>query len=233
MRRGEEHGDPAHALPDKTSRLFVSVPRRSSLADGHVKDARVRRTRRRLREAIVSLIHEKSYPAIVVDEILERADVGRSAFYAHFPNKDALLASGIEQMLQATAPRPSPPSVGRFGNVLRFSFPVFEYIDQRRHASAAKMGRRGRQIVHQHLHRVLAARIRDQVGRVQEQERRTSALPADLLTEYIVTTFMLVLNWWVESGSPLSPREVDDVFLALVGPALTSAADHGISRNGS
>src|SRR5262245_52465459 len=133
------------------------------MADGHVKDARVRRTQRRLRDAIVSLIHEKSYPAIVVNEILERAEVGRSAFYAHFPNKDALLASGIEQMLHATPPRRLPSSVGRFSGVLGFSFPVFEYIGQYRHG-------------------------------------------------------------WVESRSLLSAREVDDVFVGLVVPALTSLA---------
>jgi len=84
------------------------------LAGRHVTDARVRRTQRRLRDAIVSLIHEKSYPAIAVKEILERADVGRSAFYAHFSNKDALLASGIEQML-ATKPRKLPETLEPFG----------------------------------------------------------------------------------------------------------------------
>jgi len=187
-----------------------------------VKDSRVRRTQRRLHEAIVSLIHEKSYPAIVVNEILERADVGRSAFYAHFPNKDALLTSGIEQMLQAKAPRTLPPSVGRFGNVLRFSFPVFEYIGQCRHASAAKMGRSGRHIVHQHLHRVLVEHIRDGIGQAFPDGR--GSMPAGLATEYIVTTFILVLNWWVDTNSELSAREVDDLFLSLVAPALSSAS---------
>jgi AcrR family transcriptional regulator len=191
--------------------------------DSDVSDARVRRTQRRLREAIVSLIHEKSYPAIVVNDILERAHVGRSAFYAHFPNKDALLASGIEQMLHATAPRTLPPSVGRFGDALRFTYPVFEYIGQCRHAAEAKMGRRGRHIVHQHLHRVLVEHIRDDVGEAVQRADGRAAIPGDLATEYIVTTFVLVLNWWLESRSRLSAREVDDVFLALVVPALTSA----------
>ena len=48
----------------------------------------------------------------------------------------------------------------------------------------------------------------------------------DLAAEYIVATFMLVLHWWVESRSPLSAREVDDVFLALVVPAVTTALGH-------
>src|SRR5262249_30172911 len=161
---------------------------------------------------IVSLMHEKNYRAIVVDDILERAEVGRSAFYAHFPNKDALLASGIEQMLHATPPRTLRPSVGRFGNALTFSFPVFEYIGQCRHAAETKMGVKGRHIVHQHLHRVLVEHIRDDVERAFADER--APMPADLTTEYIVTTFILVLNWWVESRSRLSAHEVDDMFLA-------------------
>jgi hypothetical protein len=61
--------------------------------------------------AVQPLIHEKSYDAIVVNEIPERAEVGRSAFYAHFQNKGAWFVSGIDHMLRATPPRTSPPTV--------------------------------------------------------------------------------------------------------------------------
>jgi len=173
----------------------------------------------------VSLIHEKSYPAIAAKGILERADVGRSAFYAHFSNKDALLASGIEQMLHATTPRAVPKTLEPFGRVLSFSFPVFDYIGGCRHAADAKMGRKGRTILHQHLRRVLRDQIGDDVRQALETGNElTRSIPAELAVEYILTTFILVLNWWVESRSPLSAREVDDVFLALVIPALTSAS---------
>src|SRR5215831_9570852 len=197
------------ALPDRTSTFVRFRAEGVCMADGHVKDARVRRTQRRLRDAIVSLIHEKSYPAIVVNEILERADVGRSAFYAHFPNKDALLASGMEAMLHATTPRTHPASVGVFGKALGFSFPVFEYVGQCRQSADGKMGRRERHIVHQHLRRLLAAQIRDEVRQALQRADGRAAIPADLAIEYIVTTFILVLNWWVEN-SRLSAREVDD-----------------------
>jgi AcrR family transcriptional regulator len=225
MRRSEEHVDRCNALPDKLSAFVRLRAEEVFVADPNVKDGRVRRTERRLRDAIVSLIHEKSYPAIVVDEILERADVGRSAFYAHFPNKDALLASGIEKMLRATAPRPSPPSVARFSKALWFSFPVFEYIGRCRHAADAKMDSKGRSIVHEHLRGVLTDQIRDEVrAAMHRADGQRAAIPPELATEYIVATFILVLNWWVESRSRLAAREVDDVFLALVGPALNSCS---------
>ena len=187
-------------------------------------DARVRKTRRRLRDALVSLIHEKSYHAIVVNEILERADVGRSAFYAHFSNKNALLASGIDHILQRTLPRRIPSTGGPLAKVLWFSFPVLDYVGQCRHAAEAKMSRRGRAVIHQHLRQALVERIRGDVkAAIQRVEPPGISIPADLLAEHIVSTFILTLAWWIDSGSPLSPHQADDVFQSLVLPKLAAA----------
>ncbi len=186
-----------------------------------VKDARVRRTQRRLRDALVSLIHEKQYPAIVVSEILERADVGRSAFYAHFNSKDALLASSIEHVLLASPPREHASIPRHFAKTLFFSLPIFEYIGRSDHAADAKMGRRARAIVHEHLRRSLSSTIADDVISAIRFVRGAD-VPPDLLTAHIVSTFILVLNWWVENGRLLSPRAVDDLFVALIAPTLSS-----------
>lgn len=186
-------------------------------------DGRVRKTRIRLHDALVSLIHEKSYPSIIVSEILERADVGRSAFYAHFPNKDALLRSSIERLLRSAPPREPTRAVGAFGKALSFSFPVFAYIGQCRGSSRPRMNRTGRAMVHQHLRRVLAQWIADEVAVAARSSPRPTSLPADLLTEFIVGTFILVLNWWVERERPLTAQQVDDLFLGLVAPTLAAA----------
>src|SRR5690349_21251623 len=65
---------------------------------GKRADRRVQRTRRLLHEALLSLIHEKRYEVITVQEILDRADIGRSTFYMHFKDKDELLFSGLENV---------------------------------------------------------------------------------------------------------------------------------------
>jgi AcrR family transcriptional regulator len=61
-------------------------------------DRRVRRTRGALQAALRDLLADKRYDAITVVEILARADVGRSTFYAHFQDKDALLRSAVEHV---------------------------------------------------------------------------------------------------------------------------------------
>lgn len=193
------------------------------LTDRLAKDMRVRRTQRRLHEALVSLIHEKSYPAIAVSDILERADVGRSAFYAHFPNKDALLASGIEQLLHATPAREAPRAAAPFRKVLWFSFPVFEYIGRCRDDAANRHEMPARRVVHQHLQGVLVHLIRDDVRAMTRcSNGRLWNIPPDVLTNYIISTFILVLNWWVDNRTQLSSNEVDDLFLSLVVPTLAS-----------
>jgi hypothetical protein len=51
------------------------------------RDRRVRRTRRALIEAFVSLVVQNRYEQITVQDILDAADIGRSTFYAHFSGK--------------------------------------------------------------------------------------------------------------------------------------------------
>jgi AcrR family transcriptional regulator len=60
-------------------------------------DARVLRTHYSLADALVALMHEKPFDAITVQEVLDRAAVGRSTFYAHFRDKDDLFLSEIER----------------------------------------------------------------------------------------------------------------------------------------
>ena len=59
-------------------------------------DRRVERTRQLLRDALVSLIREKGFAALSAQEIIDRANVGRATFYAHFDNKEDLLMTGLE-----------------------------------------------------------------------------------------------------------------------------------------
>ncbi|MEJ2354006.1 MAG: TetR/AcrR family transcriptional regulator, partial [Anaerolineales bacterium] len=64
-------------------------------------DRRVQRTRQLLNDALMSLIVEKGYDSITVQNIIDRANLGRSTFYAHYQDKDDLLLSGIEDVVHS------------------------------------------------------------------------------------------------------------------------------------
>lgn len=189
----------------------------------NVKDRRIQKTQDLLRRALVSLLAEKPYDAIVVKEILDRANVGRSTFYMHFRDKDDLLVSGIHDMLRPVHSLEPPPSTKLHERVLWFSLPIFEYHYQHRHAGADRIGSRGRAILHDHLRNVLANVIAAAVkSDVRAGPRSPRGIPAELLSEYVASTFVLVLNWWLDKKMSLSPREINDLFRKLVSPTLGS-----------
>src|SRR5262245_23066722 len=59
-------------------------------------DRRIQRTRDLLHQALISLMIEKGYEVITVQDIIDRANVGRSTFYAHYVGKQDLLVSGLK-----------------------------------------------------------------------------------------------------------------------------------------
>lgn len=78
-----------------------------------------------LREALTSLIREKAYDSIVVKEILDRANVGRST-YTDFRDKDELLASSIHEMIRSARSTQVANSAKPYERIIRFSLPIFD-----------------------------------------------------------------------------------------------------------
>ena len=182
-------------------------------------DRRVRKTKASLHDALIGLAREKPYPSIAVKEILGRANVGRSTFYTHFRDKDDLLESGIRHILQSMCQRPRSGS--SFEHVVAFSLPLLTHIDAHRRDAGATMGRSGRLAMHAHLQRVLTNLIAEELSDVRRR-KPASLPPTDLLAKHVAATFVLALNWWIDSDAPLTPVEVDSHFRALVQPVLTT-----------
>ena len=184
-------------------------------------DRRVRKTQHSLHEALIALIREKDYDEIAVQEILDRANVGRSTFYTHFRDKDELLMTGIQEMVQAVRSRPRTHFASKGDQLTWFSLPIFEHHDQHRRAGDARMGGKARVVLHEHLRRVMAELLRDEFRRSATASPKTAQLiPTDLLVQYVSSTFILVLNWWLESRSPLRATDVNRLFGSLIAPAL-------------
>ena len=87
-------------------------------------DSRVRQTRAALLGALPLLMIERGYERITIQNVLERADVGRATFYAHFSSKDDLLAGSVANLRAwlVEAWRNMPEQ--RLG----FTLPFFEHL---------------------------------------------------------------------------------------------------------
>ena len=183
------------------------------------RDRRVRRTKRSLHDALIGLAREKPYDSIAVKEILDRADVGKSTFYMHFRGKDGLLESGIHEIVRSIQGRP-PSSDTAIERVVAFSLPILEHIDGHRRAGGPDMTRDSRVVMHEHLREVLTNLIVEDVKAALPRSQSMLRIPANLVARHVASTFVLVLNWWVECEAALTPAEVDAQFRALLLPTL-------------
>lgn len=84
---------------------------------GSSTDRRVRRTRRLLHRSLIELMVERGYARITVQDVLDRADVGRSTFYSHYRDKDDLLVVSCAEYLHGTIAESSGSNSGPWGPV--------------------------------------------------------------------------------------------------------------------
>ncbi|MBN1265557.1 MAG: TetR/AcrR family transcriptional regulator [Anaerolineales bacterium] len=64
------------------------------------EDRRVRRTKKQLSDALMALVLEKGYDAVRVQDITDRADVGRATLYLHYKDKADLLLNSLQETIE-------------------------------------------------------------------------------------------------------------------------------------
>ncbi len=179
-------------------------------------DRRVRRTHQLLIDALLALIVERGYEALSVQDILDRADVGRSTFYAHFRDKDDLLHAAFGRLRSVLA----LPAVGAApANLATLSLSLFRHSDAHRALYQAMVGRPSGALLTRTLHTLLSEHVRAHLA----QRGSDLPVPAEVAVAYYVSALIGLLTWWLDAPRGYSPEELDELFRRLVGPALTSA----------
>jgi AcrR family transcriptional regulator len=189
------------------------------------RDRRVERTQQLIRGALLDLIQEKGFETLTVQQIIDRANVGRATFYAHFDNKDDLLASGFDDLRASlTARQREALSRGRTveDRVFGFSEEVFAHTNEYRDVFRAMVGKRSGAAVQRLLHKLLVDLIRADVkGAVT---RKDGVVPAEALVQFIAGALFGLLMWWMDGRMRLSVAQVNTLFRTLAIPALKAAA---------
>ena len=189
---------------------------------------RIQKSRKLLHQALISLIQEKNYESITVQQILDRAGVGRSTFYMHFRDKDELLVMGFEhlrQMLHDIQIK-TPAAAQSYEKVIGFSLAMFEHLYEYRNEWKALSGSQAGVIVRQSIQDMISGLIeREFKAGFQKHKSADSAIPSELFVHYLASTFTSVTSWWLNSKNPLTPDSVNHIYRALVTQSLKSNFD--------
>jgi AcrR family transcriptional regulator len=173
-------------------------------------DRRILRTRNRLGDALIALMHEKDFEEITVQNVLDRAGGGRSTFYVHYRDKDDLFLSDMEDFLEqcsgALRSMNAPP------NRL---LPVQEFFRHLRdmsqfHAALVKSGKLNDVWA---LARGVFARSIEE--RLQTAGVETERVRRSALAHALAGSFFSLLDWWIDKGMKPDPKEMDELFHGL------------------
>jgi AcrR family transcriptional regulator len=177
------------------------------------EDARVRRTRDALGDALVALMQEKPFDTITVQDVLDRAKVGRSTFYSHYSDKDDLLMSDAEEFFESVAMLLSVR-----GDTSDRVFPVREFfghiIEAKQFVDALTAAGKfndnmelARGLFARGIERRLAELPKGQG--ISENERPAIAFAH-------AGALLALLTWWIDRGMKQPPAEMDELFHRLV-----------------
>lgn len=185
-------------------------------------DRRVRRTRTALFDALVALIRERDYETITVEDVLRRANVGRSTFYAHFTSKDDLLEKSLERLRQLLADA-TEASLHDDG-VTDAAHALFEHVADYADVRARLAGGRGGAVLDAAIDGVLSAFLRRTLPPAAD------GVPRELRIRHLIATFDAVLRWWGAQTGTVTPRQAYRYYRMLVLDGLPAPSCHPFLR---
>jgi AcrR family transcriptional regulator len=188
------------------------------LSDNAPPDRRTQRTRQALSHALIALIQEKHYEAITVQDICDRANVGRSTFYAHYQDKDDLLAGNFQQMMERLGSQ-----VAWQDSQFRLPVaPLFRHVQEHHHLYKALVWGGGFDVLLRAGQQQWRAQIEEHLTASLPPERRP-AIPLEVITVYLAGALQALLLWWLERKMPYTPERMDEMFQQLVMPGVAAA----------
>jgi AcrR family transcriptional regulator len=176
-------------------------------------DRRARRTRDALGDALVGLMQEKPFDEIKVQDVLDRASVGRSTFYTHYRDKNDLFLSDVEDFWEAIS-----SMLERSGEDSKRVAPVRELFT---HIAEARVFRDAL-VASGKAHDVIELGQGQFARAIEQRLMKLSAPPGTVSGQFAAMAHALAgalfasLSWWLDRGMPVSAAEMDDVFHRLV-----------------
>jgi AcrR family transcriptional regulator len=167
----------------------------------------------------MTLVLEKRYDKITVQDIIDRADVGRSTFYAHFLDKDDLLVQGLAMFSDdLNAHIQTSEHDSQEAEHVLHSLIFFRHADTHHELYKAMQRGGGADIIMEAGRRHLTADIQGHLD-AMFPDGTPAEVPMPVITSFLAGAMLSVLMWWLDAGRPYPPEEINAMFqgLAMAG----------------
>ncbi|MFL3664662.1 TetR/AcrR family transcriptional regulator [Flavobacterium sp.] len=157
-------------------------------------DRRIQKSKKYLSDAFKALILEKGYEAVTVQEIIDRANVGRSTFYAHFESKEQLLFSLLGTMNEKSK------------DGIDFEM-LFNHCADNFQIAKAMLGKKGGDLIIGHIRDVMSLKIAKDLKR-DSSKSKSEQLKIYFTSEALSAALVSYLTNWLDEDMPYSSEEM-------------------------
>lgn len=173
------------------------------------------RTRGKLKEATLELVLDKGYDEVNIQDIVDRADVGRGTFYVHYQDKQDILWDIIQGGLQASLDegakraRDEQERPGYLGYLI-----TFETAAKHQDLYRVMLGSQGSALV---THRVADYLVSSMLQGIENGTYMSEFdLPSEILAQFTIGALMRLTLWWLETPNKYTPKEMADMIYFLI-----------------
>jgi len=178
-------------------------------------DRRVQRTQQALYDALTTLILEKRYDKITVQDIIERANVGRSTFYAYFLDKEDLLVKAFASFSEQAKVQRKTAATGQEATLpLLHSLAFFRHADSHHHLHQALVKSGGADVLLGTVRQHLQEDIQRQLEQLFPADKSVP-IPLPIIAIFLTGAMMAMVTWWLEAERPCSVEEMNTMFQQL------------------
>lgn len=182
-------------------------------------DRRQRKTREAIFGAFTQLLSQKDLNQITVGEIIERADVGRATFYAHFETKDYLLKEFCQELFCHIFDTENGEDRGHRhifdcdGSDSVFLH-LLQHLQKNDNNILALLSSQNNEVFLRYFKENLAVLIENHL--TMFESRKCEEVPESFWKNHITATFVETLKWWIGNGMKESPEVINDYFIKVV-----------------
>jgi AcrR family transcriptional regulator len=182
------------------------------IAKDKKEDRRTNRTRQTLHAALIQLILEKHYDLITVQDIIDRANVGRSTFYVHFRDKEDLLVSDWERFLDMFVANLNWANFyeGKFVPISELLYHLKDFHLFYRALVKSQKSERLFKIGCSYLAKSFQKELTNRF------DQTLIKIPLPIIANYLSNEIFGQLRWWLDNNMPNSPEEMNEIFHTLV-----------------
>ena len=182
-------------------------------------DRRQRKTREAIFSAFIELLSKKDSNKITVGEIIERADVGRATFYAHFETKDFLQNELCEELFLHIFDSADGNALAHT-HIFDCDAPdsvflhLFSHIKKNDNNILQLLASQNNDLFLQYFKKGVCRLVESQIHLFQNE--KSAQLPREFFINHISTTLVETVRWWIENGMTQTPQEITNYFTLAI-----------------